>query len=209
MFCFASLSCWFSWLGQSDFDFQLNIISNKREKKSRPWRANRALSTWLPFAWRLANTGHGWPLGSNSLYNINTASSCIYKVLKNGKRLVAYRNCLGRACFAKIQILEFASSTLPLFYSLFRFKSHHCIEFYIRKVLKNRKRKVISQSSKSSFRRLWLWFRKIQIFEYTSWFCISAVLFLVLGYWLLWYVHCSTCLYSFRFVSQNTIRRLF
>ena len=34
-----------------------------------------------------------------------------------------------------MQNTDFAYSALPLFYSLFRFKSHHCIEFYIRNML--------------------------------------------------------------------------
>ena len=48
----------------------------------------------------------------------------------------------SKSLFRKIQIFEFAYSSLSPVYFLFRFKNHHCIELYIRKVLKNGKRLV-------------------------------------------------------------------
>ena len=53
----------------------------------------------------------------------------------------------SKSSFRKIRIFEFAYSALALFYSLFRFKNHHCIELYIRKVSKNRKRLVAHRYS--------------------------------------------------------------
>ena len=48
----------------------------------------------------------------------------------------------SKSLFRKIQIFEFTYSSLSPLYFLFRFKNHHCIELYIRKVLKNGKRLV-------------------------------------------------------------------
>ena len=42
----------------------------------------------------------------------------------------------SKGSFHKIQIFEFGYSALPLFYSLFRFKNNYSVEFYIRKVLR-------------------------------------------------------------------------
>ena len=67
----------------------------------------------------------------------------------------------SKSLFLKIQIFEFAYSSLSPLYFLFRFKNHHCIELYIRKVLMNGTEEISCtwlQSSKNLF-------RKIQIFE--------------------------------------------
>ena len=63
-----------------------------------------------------------------------------------------------KSLFHKIQIFDCAYSALLPFYSFFtcRFKNHLCIEWYIRKGLKNRKRLVASRYS----------LRKIQIFKF-------------------------------------------
>ena len=46
-----------------------------------------------------------------------------------------------------MQMFEFAYSAPPLFFPLVRFKIHHCIVLYIRKVLKNGKRLVAHRYS--------------------------------------------------------------
>ena len=68
----------------------------------------------------------------------------------------------SKCSFRKIKIFKFASSALPLFYSLFRL-NHLCIELYIKKALKNRKRLVASRYSLRERS-----FRKIQIFKFSS-----------------------------------------
>ena len=81
--------------------------------------------------------------------------NCIRKLSKNGERLVA-----SRGNFRKIQIFEFAFSTLPLFYSLFRVKiitASCCI---------HENWHIITVFAKYRFSNLHI-------------FCTSAVLFLV------------------------------
>ena len=58
-----------------------------------------------------------------------------------------------KSSFHKIQIFDCAYSALPPFlYSLFRFKNHVCIEWYVWKGLKKRKRLVASRYSLLSAR---------------------------------------------------------
>ena len=123
------------------------VLYNEFEPKDQKCPVSQI--TDLYFARRHANESHVL-IAPNSLYkNQHYIELYIRKVLKNGKTEIS---CLSlqswRSSSRKIQIFKSAYSALPLVYSLFRFnKNHHCIECYIWKVLKNRKREVIYSHS--------------------------------------------------------------
>ena len=97
-------------------------------------------------------------------------------------------------------------AALPLFYSLFRVKNHHCIVLHIRKLSKNGKRLV---AYRYSLRRACFAKYRFPNLHILPFRCFIPCL----GYRRKesdccdsGYVHFSTCFFiSFRFVSQNTV----
>lgn len=64
--CFVCVSCWFSWLGESVFDFDLKIISNWKEKtKSCPRRENVSIRSCKPADISTAQYLTDWAANAN------------------------------------------------------------------------------------------------------------------------------------------------
>ena len=129
----------------------------------------------------------------------------IRNALKNRKRLVASRYSLRSARFAKYRFLNLHILHFRCFIPCLGW-NHLCMEWYIRKALKNQKRLVASRYSLRSARFAKCRFLNLHILHFR---CFIPCLGPGLGY-----VHFSTWLFisfrfvSFHFVSQNTVSLL-